>query len=401
MTQMGVHVSSLKRISLVVAVLAVVALVAVVLVLPADESPSRLPAGTVAVPASIAADCSRDVHVELSRFINGVPAGSTVRFPSDGCYAQKSRIEVRDKVDLTIDGNGATFKSTSENTGQSEANPNWLLLRGQNLRIRDMKVVGNFHVTGARSQQRVNQASTEGEAGASSQPNAGIGIYGGDGVHVTDMDIRDVFGDGVLTGVSEYVDGSVASQIPHDVHVERVKVTKAARHCFSPNQVVGFWLEDSSGKDCWYSALDAELDEPQQKLQGLHLLNNTFSDFNMAGIIVPVAGDSGNTRDIEIRGNKFLTYPDQPCNKVILVGAYPNNPNTIKNVVVADNSLKAHGVAIAFDHVQEGKIQNNRIEYSERGCERPAVPPPVRLTNSHRVTVDDTERRDVGDDERE
>jgi hypothetical protein len=338
------------------------------------------------------------VEIELSRFIDGVPAGSTVRFPSDGCYAQKNRIEVRDKVDLTIDGNGSTFKSTSENTGKREANPNWLLLRGRNLRIKNMTVVGNFHLKGARSQQRVNQASTEGEAGASSQPNAGIGIYGGNGVHVTDMQIRDVFGDGVLTGVSEYVDGSVASQTPRDVHVERVTVTKAARHCFSPNQVVGFWLKDSTAKDCWYSALDAELDEPEQKLQGLHLLDNTFSDFNMAGIIVPVAGNGDNTRDIEIRGNRFLDYPDQPCNKVILVGAYPTSPNTIKNVVVADNSMKAHGVAIAFDHVQQGRIQDNRIEYSERGCERPNAPPPVRLTNSTGVTVDNPKRRTVDDD---
>lgn len=372
---------------------AVVGVASVLLFTGDVEPPARLPEGVHAVPASISADCSKDVEVELGRFINSLPDGSTVRFPSGGCYAQGNRIEVRDRSNMTIDGNGSTFRSSAENTGRREANPNWLVLRGRNVRITDMRIVGNFHLTGKRSQQRVNRASTEGEAGATSQPNAGVGIYGGDGIHVTDLDIRDVFGDGVLTGVSEYVDGSVPSQTPRDVHVERVKVTKAARHCYSPNQVVGFWLENSIGKDCWYGALDAELDEPEQKIQDVHLLHNTFADFNLLGIVIPVAGNGENTRGIEIRGNTFLTYPDQPCNIVIAVGSYPTNPNTIKNVVVKDNSIKSHGVAIAFDHVRGGRIADNRVEYAERGCERPRVPPPVRLTNSSLVTVQDNERR--------
>ncbi|HEX6391777.1 MAG TPA: hypothetical protein VFZ89_20085 [Solirubrobacteraceae bacterium] len=380
-----------KRLLALAAGLVVAVLVVVLVSGGSDGSPD--PADIRTVPSSIAADCSQDVAAALSRFITGVPDGTTVRFPSGGCYAQANRIEVRDKTGLTIDGNGSTFRSSAENTGQREANPNWLLLRGRDLVITDMKVVGNFHLKGKRSQQRVNQAASEGEAGATSQPNAGIGIYGGAGITVRDVDIRDVFGDGVLTGVSEYVDASVPSQTPRDVHVERVTATKTARHCFSPNQVVGFWLEDSVGTDCWYGALDAELDEPEQKLQGLHVLDNTFADFNMFGIIVPVAGDGDNTRKIDIRGNRFLTAPDQPCNTVIEIGAYPMNPNTIEDVVVADNAMKAHGVGIALDHVRGGRVEDNRIEYAERGCQRPRVPPAVRLTNSSGVTVDDNARK--------
>ncbi|MBA3746278.1 MAG: hypothetical protein H0W96_02135 [Solirubrobacterales bacterium] len=365
----------------------VVLAVAGVVLVGDDGEPGALPAGTHAVPESIPDNCSSNTQVALSNFINGLPEGSTVRFPSDACYAQSNRIEVRDKSRLTIDGNGSTFRSSSENTGRREANPNWLILRGRDVRITDMKVVGNFHLEGQRSQRRVNQVSTEGEAGATSQPNAGIGIYGGDGIHVTDMDIRDVFGDGVITGVSEYVDGSVASQTPRDVHVERVTATKTARHCFSPNQVIGFWLEDSTGRDCWYGALDAELDGAKQKLQDVHLLRNTFADFNMLGFTIPVAGDGDNTRDIEIRDNRFLTYPDQACNTIIEVGTYPMNPNTIKNVVVEGNSMKSHGVGVAFDHVEKGTIRDNRIAYTDVGCTRPKKTPPVRVTNSTGVTV--------------
>jgi len=339
------------------------------------------------LPANIPSDCSKDVQDAISKYISSVPDGSTVRFAKGGCYAQANRIEVRDKANLTIDGNGSTFRSSSENTARRGANPNWLILRGRNVRMSNMKIVGNFHLTGKRSQQRVNQASTEGEAGATSQPNAGIGIYGGDGIRVTNMDISDVFGDGVLTGVSEYVDQSVASQTPRNVRVERVKVTKTARHCFSPNQVVGFWLEDSNGQDCWYGALDAELDSPKQKLQDIHLVRNTFAGFNMLGIFVPVAGEGSSTRDIEIRDNKFLTEPDQVCNNIILVGAYPKNPNTFKNVVIEGNSMKASGAGIVLDHVVGGSVRNNRIEYSEKGCSYPNPTPRVRVTSSEQVTT--------------
>jgi hypothetical protein len=377
------------------AVAAGVAIVAVglaVVLLTGGSKEGPDAAGVRTVPASIAADCSRNVQDELSRFIAGVPDGVTVRFRPGGCYAADGRIEVRDKTGLTIDGNGSTFRSSSQNTGKGEANPNWLLLRGRDLVITDMKIAGNFDLTGVRSQQRVNQASTEGEAGATSQPNAGIGIYGGSGISVHDVEIRGVFGDGILTGVSEYVDAGVPSQTPRDVDVERVVVTKAARHCFSPNQVVGFRLEDSVGRDCWYGALDAELDDPTQQLQDVHIVANTFAGFNLLGIFVPVAGDGENTRDIEIRDNTFLTPPDQPCNTIIEVGAYPKSRNTIRNVVVEDNTMKASGVGVALDHVRGGRIRANRIDYSEKGCARPLMPPPVRLTNSSGVTVEDNER---------
>jgi hypothetical protein len=340
--------------------------------------------GVGAVPRSIASDCSRNVQLELSRFIATVPAGTRVRFPKDGCYAQDGRIEVRDGRDLTIDGNGSTFRSSAPNSGLA-VKPNWLILRGRGVRLTDMKIVGNFRPAGARSPKRV---ADETVAGVGNQFNMGVGIYGGDGNHVTDMTIDDVFGDGVTAAVAHYLDGPPGQPLdsPRNVHIERVKVTRTARHCFSPSQAVGFWLEDSEANDCWYGGFDAELDDVKQKLQGIHVLRNTFSGFSLFGIVVPVAGDADNTRDIEIRDNRFETTADAPCNTIIEVGIYPTNPNTIKHVVVAGNTLKAHGVGIALDHVEGGSIRDNRIDHEERNCQYPMQTPLVRVTNSTQVT---------------
>ncbi len=170
--------------------------------------------------------------------------------------------------------------------------------------------------------------------------------------------------------------------------------TKTARHCFSPNQVIGFWLEDSVGRDCWYGALDAELDAPAQKLQDVHLLRNTFSHFNMLGIFVPVAGDGDNTRDIEIRGNRFLTPPDQPCNTIIEVGVYPKNPRTFRHVVVEDNEMHTGAIAVSFDHVAAARSRATGSTYEDIGCQTaPDDTPFVRVTNSQQVKVGDNPRR--------
>ena len=356
-------------------------------VLPPPPPPPAPAPGTVTIPAGIAADCSVPVEQAINAFLATVANGSTVLFPAGACYAQAGRIELRDKTDVTVDGQGATFRSSAENTALKGAVPNWMVLRGRNVRIRNMTVVGNFHLTGERFQQRVNQASTEGEAGATSQFNAGVAVYGGNGVWVTDMAIQDVFGDGVLTGMSEYVENSAPFEHPSNVHVERVTVTKAARHCYSPNQVDGFWLEDSIARDCWYAALDAELDGVDQTLSNLHFLRNTFDGYFMGGILIPVAGDADSTRDIEIRGNTFLTRPDNVCNDVILVGMYPTNPNMFANVVVEQNTIKTSGLAVHFDHVAGGSIQGNKLEYVEAGCAYPNVSPTVKVDNSTNVAV--------------
>jgi len=350
-------------------------------------APAPPPSGVIRVPSDIPADCSVNVQGQLESFIAAQPDGSTIEFPPGGCYAQDDRITVRDRSHLTIDANGSSFYSSAPNVGGRIAG-NWLILRGTNVRLTEMRIVGNFHLTGARSQQLVNGVTL----GPVGNPfNMGIGIYGGSAISVSDTQIEHVFGDGVTLALAHYVDGSAGHprDIPRDVHIERVRVTKAARHCVSPSQGDGVWLQDSSLTDCWYGGVDAELDDVNQTLKNLHILRNTFDGFFMFGVLVPVAGAGRNTENIEIRDNTFTTPPDNRCNTVIEIGSYPSNPHTFKNVVVAGNTLLGRsGLAVGFDHVEGGAITGNSAPgYQEGGCSHPAPTPFSRLTNSAGVTV--------------
>lgn len=139
--------------------------------------PPPVRSGVVIVPADIPSDCSTNVQEQLTSFIAAQPDGTTIEFAPGGCYAQSDRIMVSDKRDLTIDANGASFHSSAPNSGDRIAS-NWLILRGTNVRLTDMRIVGNFHLTGARSPQRVSEATI---GPRPNQFNMGIGIYGGVG----------------------------------------------------------------------------------------------------------------------------------------------------------------------------------------------------------------------------
>jgi hypothetical protein len=169
-----------------------------------------------------------------------------------------------------------------------------------------------------------------------------------------------------------------------------VQITKAARHCVAPSQGDGVWLEDSTLADCWYGGFDGELDDATQKLKNLHILRNTFDGFFMFGIAVPVAGNADNTENIEIRDNTFTVGPDNVCNTTIEIGSYPTNRNTIKNVVVAGNTLLARsGLGVRFARVEGGAITGNAAGgYLEAGCSHPAPTPFSALIHSTGVTIE-------------
>ena len=146
--------------------------------------------------------------------------------------------------------------------------------------------------------------------------------------------------------------------------------------------------------------LDAESDGRSDPVRNIHLLRTTFDGYNQAGIFVPVPGLPGTTRDIEIRGNRLLTGPNNLCNQSIQVGGYPDAPpepvpRVFENVVTDDNEIAAVTRGIVYDHVVGGSIRNNRIlplqppeGFSAQGyC---GVDKEVILTNSTGVVEEGT-----------
>ncbi len=321
-----------------------------------------------------------DGQAAIGAAIRSCPDGSTVQFPAGAVYHQTDPIEVANRSNLIIDGGGSTFISSAPNT--ADVRPNWRLVKGRTLTIRNMTVEGNFKLQGPRSLPTVSNIATN-------QRNSGFAVHGGDGVTITDVTVRDVFGDMVLVVPAEWTptNANVHSEIPRNVRVIRLSGTRAARQCVAPTAVIGFWLEDSTLRDCWYGGVDFERDAVGEPIRDAHILRNTFDGFNLFAIAGTAPGNTGDTNGIEVRGNKMLT-PGDSCISTILFGYYPDDPNQMLKIVIEDNDVKSLGNGITYDHINEGSIRNNRIEKTapDSLCGPPA-PVATKVTNSVGVTV--------------
>ena len=299
-----------------------------------------------------------DGQTAIQAAIEECPNGSTIKFPAGGSYNLTDSIVVRDRSDLVIDGNGSTFTTTTPNDspalGQGAFQPNWLLLRATRVVLKNMTIVGNFKDPPPRRVIPGNQF------------NAGVIIAGGNTVTASDLVVKDVWGETVLTTKSGAIESgdARAGQTPTNIRIKRLRGTKAARQCVAFSAAEGAWLEDSVLDDCWQTGVDLEVDVSGVPLHNVHVLRNTVSNFFLSAFAIPYYGAAGDVRDIEIRGNKTLTAQDT-CWPVVQTKDTANGRDggqTAQNIVVEDNQLKSNSHGIHFRDVLSGAIRNNRIK---------------------------------------
>ena len=296
-----------------------------------------------------------DSDEAINAALAGCPDGSTVRFPANATYHQDDSIILRNRSNLTVDGNGSTFVNSAPNTKKTQT-VNWRVFQGRNVTLKNMTAVGQWRPVGPISMETV-----ENEGGAC-EFNSGFVASGGDGISFIDLEARELCGDGFGAYWSHYFDDTVPAESPRNIRMTRVRAETVARVCFGPTQVVGLWIEDSSCKRAFYGGLDAEIDRIEDLMQDVHILRNTFEDYSHFAIMVPLAGaPDGSTRNIEIRGNRILTAGTNVCAAPITVGAYPAVTRRFHNVVIEDNDVTAVARGILYDHVDGGSVRNNRV----------------------------------------
>ncbi len=300
-----------------------------------------------------------------------------VRFPVSASYTITNRIEVLRRNYLTIDLNGSSIRNTHDNNDTSGVFPHFFILHGSYVTITNGTLVGNFASCGPRD--------LAGLCGYRNgvQGNAGVSFYGGRNLEASYLTIREVMGDGVQTTPAWTMDTSV----PHgqgwaeDLFVHHNTITTAARHCLSASGGVRVTLADNELNDCWYGAVDLEIDASGTPLKDVKVLRNKLNGFNLFGISAPAFGASGDVNGIEIRGNNFLTPQDQ-CSWAVQVNYWRVADVWAYNVTVADNTVRYRGTGISAAWVDGGGIVNNNLVLTP-GCGNA----PVSVENTLRFTV--------------
>jgi hypothetical protein len=317
----------------------------------------------------------------ITAAIAACPDGSaaqrtTVRFPANATYTIGDRIDVLHRNYLTIDLNGSTIRNTHSNDDTVGVHPNLFLLSDNNVTVRNGSLVGNFPSCGPRNLQTLCGAKAGGQSA-----NAGVAFYGGSNLEASYLNIREVFGDGVLTGLASQVDGAVptGSGWSDTVAVHHNTVTTAARMCYAAVAGKNLTYADNTGNDCWYAGMDFELEGAV--LQGVHILRNTLNGFNLSGIEVPAFGNDGQVRDVEIRGNTYATPQDQ-CNWGVLIN-YWRAPNAYAyNIVIDSNTIRYRSIGISAAYMSGGAITNNSL-IGYPGCGNQ----PMSIDHAVNVTV--------------
>jgi len=363
---------------------------------------------SVPTPAQIFCDIAPDNDVlAIEAAINGCSDGSSIRFPVGVQYVLNDTIFVKDRHNLVIDGGGSTFKLATDGqtkpsisriapgyNEKSKNGGNWMLLRGTNITLKNLKAIGSFppalngEIRDIKAENRPEYVTDDDGDGQIRYAEwmSNFGVYGTDGAYLQDLSGFAPWGDTITAATDLYVDNfnnehggdPKTGNFPRNVFAKRVTSEGPSRHCFALTSGFNLHIEDSYCKSAWYGGTDQELDNPNHPLEGVHFLRNTFDEFNLFGYLIPVAG--ARTRDISIKGNLFKTSPDVKCNQSIGTGGYPDVLETIKELTIENNTIVTYGTAISLDSIAGGKIRNNKIttlpeDGAGCGTEQGAAPP--------------------------
>lgn len=195
----------------------VLAVIIAVGLLSAATGPAAAAQGpkVLAMPTTVATDCSVDVTNSVSGFVQEAPDGSTVRFARNACYRMDGTFAMEDRKRITIDGNGATLRSV---TPGARGRVHVVVVGGRHITIRDLTVEGTNGGGGAVKTAYLPQYEFQ----------HGFSVLGAHHVLLDRVRAQQVHGDFVYVG-STGEDDSPDFRWSRDIRITRSTFTAGGR----------------------------------------------------------------------------------------------------------------------------------------------------------------------------
>jgi hypothetical protein len=321
------------------------------------------------VPDSIPADCSRPVENEIMAWLASVPNGATARFQHNGCYGQDETIELEDRVDLTIDGNGSSFKALTRGSPNRD---NWRLEGGQGITLKNMTVCGSNPHAGI----------TEKAYDGSVEWQHGFRFAGTNGGTLENVRVFDVYGDFVEAMWDWRAPDVYTAPMARNIVVRNSSFARAGRMGIGLTGVDGFLLQDSFIGDVNMAAVDLELDVDTHLGRNISIVNNVFGPHRFALFANGGVGSAPNVGNVLISGNR-MTGPLVSCESPVYVG--PPDGAYRSGWVIENNQFRTLSDAVSATRVQDMVVEGNKVEYEPwGGCSRYSG---VGLRDAHAVDV--------------
>jgi hypothetical protein len=203
---------------------------------PSGIAVSPTPSHVVAVPQAFAyaarspTGCpvsgvaSDDVTSQLNSWFSTVPDGATVEFTPSACYRLDQTLVIRGHHNITLEGNGATFKRvapTPDALLYPKINAHFHLQDDSGLSLQ------NFRIEGLNTVNSPDPWEFQPEGFGSNYGNkafeSGVEISGGSGITITNASIDATFGDGITVGSER------AETCTSDVRLSSISIDRNGR----------------------------------------------------------------------------------------------------------------------------------------------------------------------------
>ena len=311
---------------------------------PSPASAPKPPAVPVApsgsgamVPASIPADCSRDVTAELLAWIRSVPNGSTLQFTPNGCYRVDGTLLVRYRSNLTFEGNHATFRAFTSGSELGDrtrvrTRAMWQIADSRQMTVRNTVVIGANPYAGRGD--RAYQARFEAQHAYLVQDT--------DGMLLDRVEAYDVYGDFVYVGTEST-----------DVTVQNSTFLRNGRQGWTINGTDVLFQHNSIG-ETRRATIDMEPARGTWVARNITIKNNTIGKGRL--YFYASVGASATIDNVNIIGNRLVGRA---------MSMYVNPPQGTRSNYriignVADTEISEQGgAAMGFRNIVNLEVRGN------------------------------------------
>ena len=257
------------------------------------------PGPSYEVPAAIDATGTNDVTTDLLAFFASVPDGSTISFPAGAIYRIENTLLVKNRNNLTFEGNGATLIAKTDGSGVTpdpvQVGPpgtwprqrrHWRFWGGSGIVLRNMTIQG-AHPSGGL-----------GGYIASLEAQHGIDFGGVVGGAIDGVTITDVYGDFILLGKT----GPSSPTWTSNVSVTNSTGIRNGRQAIAISGAQDVLIENNNFSQMARTVLDIEPDNSTSGAKRITFRNNTIGPAS-GNFISNVGSGLATVEDITVENN--------------------------------------------------------------------------------------------------
>lgn len=305
--------------------------------------------GQTAGLESIPADCSANVTVQLNTFFAAQPNGAVITFPANACYIVNGTVQLVDRQNVTINGNGSTFKAVqvaADYTNRAQL----LLLGGSGITVRNLTLQG------------VNtQASFDGKH----EWDHNLAIKGTQNVLLDGIHGRNAFGDFIdIAPDTRRVTNSdgTGGILAKGVTIQNSDMDISGRNGVSCTGCEDITVRNNTFSRIGYQGIDVEIEASKWYGRNIKVIDNTFSGGVQLSMFNASATGS-DTTDITVSGN-VMTATVKTCQPAIHLDA--GAPR--RNITISNNKLLAIGTSMHVERGTNVSIRGNTAKITDGGC---------------------------------